>query len=264
MQSHFWEASLLGFPVHLNTLIMVGVAVIVGLSIAAFTTQGISVRPSRRQIFGEMVYDFCRSITYSSAGKRGDQYLYYVGSVFIFVLVCNLLGQFPLKIFHLPHGELMAPTGDFNVPAAVAIATLVMYFVVGIKSKGLKYFQHYLTPLPDLMHNQTLPVKLTYAAVFWPFILLNIAEDFTRPGSLMIRLFCNIFVGEILTGVAHSVSHFGLPVVVIFIELFVAVVQAYIFAMLSNIYISLLSEDHSHDEDHAPHPSEALPAAVAA
>jgi F-type H+-transporting ATPase subunit a len=106
------------------------------------------------------------------------------------------------------------------------------------------------------MHNQSLPVKLTYASVFWPFILLNIAEDFTRPGSLMIRLFCNIFVGEILTGVAHSVSHFGLPVVVIFIELFVAVVQAYIFAMLSNIYISLLSEDHSHDEDHAHHTTE--------
>jgi hypothetical protein len=65
-------------------------------------------------------------------------------------------------------------------------------------------------------------------------------------------------VGEILTGVAHSASHYLLPIAVMGIELFVAVVQAYIFAMLTNIYISLLSEDHDHHEDgheasHASH-----------
>lgn len=255
MQSHFWDASFFGLPVHLNTLIMVVVAIVILVGFSKYLTANLSIRPSRPQIFAEMVYDFCRSITFSSAGTRGDGFLYYVGSVFLFVLTCNLLGQFPLKIFHLPHGELMAPTGDINVPAALALGSVVMYFFFGIKAKGLKYFEHYLTPLPDLMSGQPLGVKLAYGTFFWPFILLNIAEDLTRPGSLMIRLFCNIFVGEILTGVAHTASHYGLPVVVMGIELFVAVVQAYIFAMLTNIYISLLSEDHGHhdSEDHAEH-----------
>ena len=249
MQSHFWEASLYGMPVHVNTLIMVAVALVILLGLTRLLTASISIRPSRLQIFAEMLYDFCRSITFSSAGKRGDTFLYYVGSVFFFVLTCNLLGQFPLKIFELPHGELMAPTGDINVPAALAVGSVIMYFFFGLKAKGLKYFKHYLSPLPDLMAGQSLPVKITYATFFWPFILLNIAEDLTRPGSLMIRLFCNIFVGEILTGVAHSASHYLLPIAVMSIELFVAVVQAYIFAMLTNIYISLLSEDHDHHED---------------
>jgi F-type H+-transporting ATPase subunit a len=232
-ESHFWEASLLGLPVHLNSLIMVGIATVLLIMAGFLLTRNISIRPSRGQMFAEMVYDFCRSITFSSAGKRGDQFLYYVGGIFLFVLTCNLLGQFPLKIFHLPHGELMAPTGDFNVTAALGIATLVTYFFFGIKSKGLKYFEHYLTPLPDLMAGQNFFVKIIYGCVFWPFILMNIAEDFTRPGSLMIRLFCNIFVGEILTGVAHSFGHHGWPILVIFIEL----------------YISMLSEDHSHDHN---------------
>jgi len=234
---------------------MVVVAAVLLIVVGKLLTSNLSIRPGRGQIFAEIIYDFCRSITFSSAGKRGDQFLYYVGGIFLFVLTCNLLGQFPLKIFDLPQGELMAPTGDFNVTAALGIATLVTYFFFGIKAKGLKYFKHYLTPLPDLMAGQSPFIKVTYCCIFWPFIFMNIAEDFTRPGSLMIRLFCNIFVGEILMGVAHSFGDHGWPILVIFIELFVAVIQAYIFAMLSNIYISMLSEDHSHDQD-SSHPNQ--------
>ncbi|XVJ51080.1 MAG: F0F1 ATP synthase subunit A [Vampirovibrio sp.] len=250
MQSHFWDVSLLGLPVHLNTLIMVAVAMVLVLGLSKLATSTLSVRPDRKQIFAEMIYDFCRNITFSSAGTRGDTFLYYVGSVFVFVLTCNLLGQFPLKIFELPHGELMAPTGDINVPAALGLSTVAMYFFFGLKAKGWKYFQHYLTPLPDLIKGQSFGVALAYIVFFWPFILLNVAEDLTRPGSLMIRLFCNIFVGEILTGVAHSATHFGLPVLVMCIEIFVALIQAYIFAMLTNIYISILSEHHGDDAHH--------------
>jgi F-type H+-transporting ATPase subunit a len=161
----------------------------------------------------------------ATAGTRGDGFLFFIGSVFLFILTANLMGQLPLKLFHIPHGELMAATGDMNTTTALALLTLIMYFGVGIKKKGFKYFLHYFQPSPF-------------------FAPLNLLEDLTRPGSLLIRLYFNILVGEILSGIAMSVTPYVLPSLVIFLELFVAVVQAYIFAILSSVYISILSEEH--------------------
>jgi F-type H+-transporting ATPase subunit a len=73
---------------------------------------------------------------------------------------------------------------------------------------------------------------------------LNLIDVISRPGALLIRLYFNILVGEILSGIAMSVTPYVLPSLVIVLELFVAVVQAYIFAILSSVYISLLSDDH--------------------
>lgn len=222
---HFWKETLLGQPVHLNTLIMVWVGMAVILALAWLFTRNLQVVPSKLQVVGEGFFDICRSITTATAGKRGDGFLFFVGSVFLFILTCNLMGQLPLRLFHLPHGELVAATADINTTTALALMTVIMYFAVGIKKKGLKYFLHYLQPSP----------------LFAP---LNLLEDLTRPGSLLIRLYFNILVGEILSGIAISITPFVLPGVVIILELFVAVVQAYIFAILSSVYISILSEDH--------------------
>ena len=92
--------------------------------------------------------------------------------------------------------------------------------------------------------------KIAFISFFWPFILLNILEDFTRPGSLMIRLFFNILVGEILSGIAMSVAPLGLPMVVILLELLVAFLQAYVFTLLTSLYIGSALEEHHHAEEH--------------
>ncbi|HEY9746347.1 MAG TPA: F0F1 ATP synthase subunit A [Oculatellaceae cyanobacterium] len=222
---HFWDVTLFGQHVHLNTLIMVWLAMGLILLLAWLATRNLQVVPSKMQVVGEGFFDICRSITMATAGKRGDGFLFFIGSLFLFILTCNLMGQLPLRLFHIPHGELIAATGDINTTSALALMTLIMYFGVGIKRKGLRYFTHYLQPSP----------------LFAP---LNLLEDLTRPGSLLIRLYFNILVGEILSGIAMSVTPFVLPSLVIFLELFVAVVQAYIFAILSSVYISILSDDH--------------------
>ncbi len=249
-ESHFWESTLFGLPIHVNTLMMVFVTMGVLLLAAQWLTANLKMVPSRRQMVAESIYGICRSITFATAGERGDKFLHYVGALFLFILTANLLGQLPLKLISLPHGELIAATGDFNVPAALALCTLIMYFFFGLKQKGFKYFSHYLSPLPVMIKGQPLLGKIAFIAFFWPFILLNILEDFTRPGSLMIRLFFNILVGEILSGIAMSVAPLGLPIVVILLELLVACIQAYVFAILSSVYISLMSEDHDEHEEH--------------
>lgn len=222
---HFWEVSLLGATVNLNTLIMVWVGMGLVLLWALMSTRNLQLVPSKAQVFAEGVFDLCRSITMSTAGKRGDGFLFFIGSLFLFILTANIMGQLPLRLFSIPHGELLAATADINTTSALALLTLVMYFGVGLKRKGLRYFAHYFQPSPL-------------------FLPLNLIEDITRPGSLLIRLYFNILVGEILSGIAMSVTPYVLPSFVIVLELFVAVVQAYIFAILSSVYISLLSDDH--------------------
>jgi F-type H+-transporting ATPase subunit a len=220
-----WIVTLLGQSVNLNTLIMVWSGMLVVLLCAWVSTTGLKVIPSRFQLVAEGFFNISRGITMATAGKRGDGFLFIVGSLFLFILTCNLMGQLPLRLLSIPHGELKAATADINTTAALALVTLVMYFAVGLRKKGLGYFKHYLSPTPL-------------------FLPINLLEDVTRPGSLLIRLYFNILVGEILSGIAMSITPFVLPALVIFLELFVAVVQAYIFAILSSVYISLMSEEH--------------------
>lgn len=227
---HEWVVQLAGQSVNLNTLIMVWVGMAAVLSAAWLSTRKLGVVPSKLQVVGEGFYDICRGITMATAGKRGDGFLFFVGSLFLFIMTANLMGQLPLRLFHIPAGELKAATADINTTGALAVCTVLMYFGFGIYKKGLRYFKHYISPDP------------WYIGVF--FLPMNLLEDLTRPGSLLVRLYFNILVGEILSGIAMGVTPYVLPSFVIFLELFVAVVQAYIFAILSSVYISLLSEDH--------------------
>jgi len=213
--------------VNVDTLVMAWAAMAVVLVIAFIATRNLSLVPGRMQVVGEGMYDFCRSLTHSTAGDKGDGYLFFIGSLFFFILAANLMGQLPVKL--LPwNGELIAATGDFNVPAALALTSLFAYLAIGIKRKGLSYFKHYVFPHP----------------LFLPF---NLLEDVTRPFSLMLRLYANILVGEILSMIALKLVPFILPAGVICMEIFVGVVQAFIFAILSAVYIALMAaESHDH------------------
>lgn len=235
---HFWQVQLFdGFSVHMNTLIVVWIAMAVLLFFGWLFSRNLQVIPSPLQAAGEGFFDFCRSITYGTAGEKGDGYLFFIGSLFLFILTANLMGQLPLRLFNhlLPAGGLTAATADINTTAALAIVSVVMYMAIGIKRTGLKGFiNHHLYP-------------------HWAFLPMNILEHFTRPGALLIRLYFNILVGEILSHLALSIMPIALPGLVIFLELFVAVVQAYIFAILTAVYVGLMTEDHSEHSDHREH-----------
>ncbi|MFM7468536.1 MAG: F0F1 ATP synthase subunit A [Vampirovibrionales bacterium] len=228
--SHFWtlplDLPLLGHQVvNLNTLLMVWVGIITVLVFAKMATHQASVYPSRLQLAGEGIVNMVRGVTSSTGHERGDKYLFFSGSVFLFILVANVMGQLPLRLIPLPHGELLAATGDLNTTVALAVLTVAFYFGFGISQKGLGYFKHYFEPLPFMFP-------------------MHLMEDITRPGSLALRLFLNIMVGELLSSVALQVAKIGLPCFVIGYELFVAFLQAYIFMLLSSVYIGMMSESH--------------------
>ncbi|MBY0450305.1 MAG: F0F1 ATP synthase subunit A [Cyanobacteria bacterium] len=222
---HFWEIQLFGLDVHFSTLIMVWAAMAVLLGFAFLSTRQLSVVPGHTQTVGELFYDFCRSITFSTAGARGDGYLFFIGSLFLFILTANLMGQLPLKLIHIPQGELVAGTADFSTTLALALLSVIMYFAIGLSRKGLSYFKHYFQP-------------------FWWMLPLNMLEDITRPMSLSMRLYFNLLVGEILSMLTLKILPVGLPCAVIAFELLVALIQAYVFALLSAVYISLVADEH--------------------
>ena len=212
--------------INIDTLFMTWAAMALILLIALVIKSNLKLIPGRLQVVGEALFSFNRDIAVSTGGKKAESYVFFIGSLFLFIMTANLMGQLPLKLIHIPVGHLGAATGDFNTPVALALLTVIMYFTIGISRKGLGYFKHYFSPFP----------------VFFP---LNLLEDFTKPFSLSLRLFANILVGEILAMIAMFILPIGLPVFTILIELFVAILQAYIFAVLSSVYIAMVSaEDH--------------------
>lgn len=218
-------------PVTLHGETMITTWIVISLLIVAtfLGTRKLQRVPSGFQNFLEYVHNFLSSIARDQIGEKNFRpWIPLIGTIFLFVFVANWLGQFPLKLVHLPEGELASPTNDINTTVALALIVSASYFYAGIKKKGLGYFKHYVEPYP----------------VFLP---LKIVEDLSRPLSLSFRLFGNILAEELVVAVLVLLVPLFLPVPLMVLFLFTGAVQALIFATLASAYIGEASEDH-HEE----------------
>ena len=138
------------------------------------------------------------------------------------------MGQLPLRIINLKNGaELASPTNDINLTAAMAVIVLIYYVTMGIKAKGAKFFLH----------------EISFTGIV--MALVEILEMVTRPLSLAIRLFANVFAGEILVSIALGGLAYFLPLPIMLFEILVAFIQATVFMMLTIAYIgSATGEEH--------------------
>lgn len=142
----------------------------------------------------------------------------FIASVWLFVLVANLVGLIP---------ELHSPTRDLSATAALAVLVFASTHWFGIKQNGLRrYLQHYLMPSPVLL----------------PFHLIS---EITRTLALAIRLFGNIMSLEMAALLVLLIAGFLVPVPLLMLHVIEAVVQAYIFGMLALIYIAGALESHN-------------------
>lgn len=224
MEGH-WIGYIGNFHVHLDTLITMWAAMIFLIIVSFIFTRNLQIIPSKIQVAAESVINF---FTGSLNGvKDAERHVPLVGSLFLFILFANLMGQLPLRLIHLKQGEFASPTNDINMTAAMAIIVLVYYLFQGFKAKGI--------------HAVWSGFSLDGIII----TLVNILEMVTRPLSLALRLFANIFAGEILISALLGIFAIGLPIPAIFFELFVAFIQAFVFMMLSIAYISTsVSEEH--------------------
>lgn len=217
--------TMFGMSVHLDTLFTMWTAMALLVVSGFLITRKLSVVPGKTQSAAEALMGFFTGLTVNM-GKDGIKHVPFLASLFLFILIANLSGQLPWRLWHLKTGELASPTNDINMTAAMAILVLIYYTGAGLLKKGPKYFLHYFKPLPLLAP-------------------LNLLEDIARPFSLALRLFGNILAGEVMITVFLSFFAFILPLPFMFFEVFVAFVQALVFTLLTSAYLSIaLADNH--------------------
>jgi F-type H+-transporting ATPase subunit a len=183
----------------------------------------------------EVLVVFVRDdIVVPNMGKDGLKLLPFFLTLFFFIMFCNLLGLFPF---------MAQPTKNINVTAALAIITFAVTQVKGMQKNGVGGYLKGLIP-PGV------PVFVLPIMIIVEFIGL-----FTKPFSLLMRLFANITAGSIiilsLIGLIFILSYAGAVIAVPFalfiycLEIFIALLQAYIFTMLATLYINMaMHQDH--------------------
>lgn len=220
----------------LMLLITAGLMLFVFISVANGYKKNAGKAPRGIQSFFEPIIIFIKDeVVKPNIGKGYEKYLPYLLTLFFFILFGNLLGLLP---------GAANLTGNIAVTAVLAIFTFIITNV-----NGNKHYWGHIFNTPG--------VPMALKPIIVPVEIIGI---FTKPISLMIRLFVAITAGHIvilslisLTFIFHSYFvGVGSTIIVLFInliELLVAAIQAYVFTMFSALYIGLATEDHHHDED---------------
>ena len=159
---------------NMDTLVAMWAAMAFLLVISFIATRNLSIFPSKLQYILESVLGYFDNLVKSMIQKDGEKHFPLVASLFLFIVTANLMGQLPLKMIQLKHGEIASPTNDINLTAGLAIIVLVYYVAVGIKQKKFKFFLH------------------GFSLVAIISALVELLELFTRPLTLALRLFGNI------------------------------------------------------------------------
>jgi F-type H+-transporting ATPase subunit a len=203
-------------------IVMQILVVVLLMLVAAILRSRLSVdRPGGLQHTFELLYDFVKGQAEDQVGHSAHRYLAFFGTLFLFILTCNLIGLIPW---------FESPTMSPSVTAGCAIATFAYYHLVGIQANGFRYFLQFLGPM-WLLAPLMLPIELV--------------SHLARLLSLTVRLYANMFAGEQVTLVFISLTKFLAPVIFMGLHIFVGVVQAYIFMLLAMVYVgAAVSHEH--------------------
>lgn len=222
MHEGHWTLSIGNLVFNMDTIITMWITMILLIVVSFLATRKLSIFPSKLQVVFESIINYFSGIVSSNMGeKEGKKHLPLLLTLFMFILTANLLGQLPWRLIHLAHGELASPNNDINMTAAMAIIVSIYYIFFGIKKKGFKFFIENFK-IDGIM-----------------IALVDLLELFVRPFSLALRLFANIMAGEILVFTFASMCAYFAPLPFMFFEVFVALIQALVFTLLSTTYIAL-------------------------
>ncbi len=169
----------------------------------------------------EVVVEQLLSLVEGIAGKSAPRFLPLIGSLFIYILCCNLLSVIP---------GFLPPTDNINTNLACSLTVFFYYNYVGFREHGVGYLKHFMGP------------------IIWLAPLMFVIEmigHLVRPVSLSLRLFGNITGDHLVLGIFSDLVPLFVPVIFIGLGVFVAFIQAFVFSLLSLIYIGLATE-HEH------------------
>jgi F-type H+-transporting ATPase subunit a len=212
-----------------SLLMLIAVAVTILFLVAA--TGSRALVPGRAQSIAELSYEFVASMIRDTAGDEGLRYFPFIYALFVFILACNLLGLLPFSFTVMSH---------IIVTFAMAVAVIVAVTAIGFARHGLGFLK--------LFAPSGVPWWL-----MWLIIPIEIMSFLIRPFSLGLRLFANMLAGHLILdvfasfviglaglgalGILGAIAPFAVSVAMSALELLVAFLQAYVFAILSSIYL---------------------------
>src|SRR5216683_3344464 len=225
---------ILGLPVT-NSIFTAWVVIAILVLFAYFSTRNMKLIPSGAQNFWELIVELWVGVSEQTMGRRrARRFMPLVATAFLFILFSNWFGTLPIGYITIRNadGEMVpifrSADSDLNVTASMAILMIVIAEFFELRTLGLLgYIKGLLIPNP-----------------------MRWLEIFTRPLSLSFRLFGNFFAGEVLLATMLSVAPYVM-FVFIGLELFVGLIQALIFSMLSLVFLSIATvHEDAHEEGH--------------
>ena len=237
---HTWESGhevlvplhLFGVDISINKAVLfLLIGTVVTFLIMFVGSRMLKYRPGAYQVIVEEIYGFGRNSLGGQMGEEGKKWFPYTLSLFIFLVVLNLIGLVP---------NSFPVTSSISFTLTLALLTFIITQVVGVRSNGLGGYVGAFVP-PGL------PLKI----VFVPFMfLIEWISELSKPLTLALRLYANILAGHLLIFIFLSfILYAGTPLLGLFsvpmavllfaFEIFVAVLQAYIFAILTQVYIEI-------------------------
>lgn len=205
-----------------NVLAMELLVVFVLLAFFVLVRVTLSVdKPGPAQHIAEMLHGMVSEQAESIIGHGFERFVPFVTVVFIFILLCNLLGLFP---------GFISPTAKPWVPLGIATLTFFYYHYNGIRANGFGYIKQFLGPVWWLA---------------WLMLPIEIISHLARVLSLTVRLYANMFAGDLVTLAFFSLVPIAVPVVFLGLHLGVSVIQAFVFMLLAMIYLGqATAHDH--------------------
>jgi F-type H+-transporting ATPase subunit a len=206
-----------------NTIFSAWIAMAVLVILSLLATRSMSVVPRGLQNVMEYIVELLLTVCESTMGRiRGRRFFPVIATSFLFILTANWVGLFP------GFGDtpwLRSAASDLNITASMALIVFVLAQFWAIKSQGiLGYLKEFAVPNP-----------------------LHILSELSRPLSLAFRLFGNILAGEVVIITITAMVPFLLPTVFFGLEVFVGILQALIFSMLTMVFLTMATMHESHE-----------------
>jgi F-type H+-transporting ATPase subunit a len=233
------EREFLGMTFNIDTIISTAVAGSLVLILGFVARRALTKKtpdhvPTKVQLIWETVVGQVNTQVEDNLGRVHPFVVPLAVALFFFILFANWLELLPTELNHDLH-LLPAPTADTNLTYAMALMAMFGVWTYGIREKGVRgYFRHFLEPFPVLLP-------------------LNILEELTKPITLALRLFGNIFAGGIMLSLITLIPVYALwapNLLWKLFDMFIGGIQAFIFALLTVLYFGMAGAGHDDHEEH--------------
>ena len=241
-----------------NTILTMWIVSVIVIVLLFLMTRGRAMMPGKVQNAMEYVWEMIEGFGMSLGGPEAKPYILLFAGFFLYILFCNWSGLVP------PVGKveaLRAPTSDVNITIGLALVSFLFFEFQGFRHLGIRGYLGKFFPFGEFRHG----IGAGVIAVFVGLIELML--EFVKPVTLSMRLFGNIYGGEVALGVMTALTIAIVPMALVALELMLNLVQALIFATLTLMFTLAAIEHHDSEEHHEanqvdtaswPVPAEAL------